>query len=653
MKLDRTRIAATEYAKGNYAEALEIYRELGNLIGAKYYAVNVLLCEKRLSAQGVGKDGLNRSALTVQGVELKANMVLELGQIAIDRSAPDLEIRAFATLASADEKHEGKSRKLVLLMDFLDVNGTPIKDVPKITVSTVYGRYFRYIDLSPASSSDTLREVVSLTPPGATANIKLALATLGFGEQDLTMVRLQAMCINQRRSKAFKDARMHLQILPKPIIHDPDKKLLSSDLVVASILDEFTAECLDHEVTLIELLQEKWMEQLDYCRPHFLLVESCWNGNDGNWGTLTKGSSGGKKLGPLLAYCAKKGIPRVFWNKEDPPHYEKFAPIAALFDLVITSDVNMVPRYKAEFGIDAHPLSFAAQPRIHNPRTSESRLQKAVFAGSYYRDKPQRCADFDEVMAQIEATEVACDIFDRNFGKNLDKFKFPKRYAGKVVGNLSTKEMWRAYKGYKYQVNMNTVQNSSTMFARRIYESLASGTPVISNYSVGVHEIFGETVLLAGRDSIRDRLYQLESSKQHYEELARKGVRMVMREHTYAHRLSEICKLLGFALEVRGPKGTLICSVKNEADIQSALHEFAKQTLRNKYLFIELDNFDTAYKYLSRSEARITYAMNFANEWYSDEADFFNCKHFLKWDLAADLATEALEDFVYWGESSR
>src|SRR5699024_11732130 len=48
----------------------------------------------------------------------------------------------------------------------------------------------------------------------------------------------------------------------------------------------------------------------------------------------------------LLAECRKRGIPTVFWNKEDPPHFDDFLPLAKLFDVVFTSDVRLVNEYR-------------------------------------------------------------------------------------------------------------------------------------------------------------------------------------------------------------------------------------------------------------------------------------------------------------------
>jgi spore maturation protein CgeB len=243
---------------------------------------------------------------------------------------------------------------------------------------------------------------------------------------------------------------------------------------------------------MIKLTRENWQEQLEKTKPDLLLVESCWRGNDGNWGTLTKGSGGGKKLGGVLRYCKEQGIPTVFWNKEDPPHYDKFGAVAALFGVAITTDINMVPNYKKDFGITAHALSFAAQPKIHNPSLGVVRLDKAVFAGSYYSERKDRCKDFHDIVSDLEAVGVGYDIYDRNHMSGIERFQYPDRYAANIIGKLPPEELWKVNNGYKYQINLNSVTDSSTMFARRVYESLASGTPVISNASKGVNELFGD-----------------------------------------------------------------------------------------------------------------------------------------------------------------
>lgn len=550
-------------------------------------------------------------------------------------------------------KSAATSRKAVLLFDFLDKEGNKIATMPGIGVAAAFKQHFRYLNANSKSVDTQLHKVFKLTLPEEVASVSLSVGTLGIKDNEQVELRIQGRCYSEEAEKERRRQLLQRQSLPEAIVHNPAHKRYTSDLTVACVLDEFTAECLCHEVKLIKVTQEAWQSQLDQNPPDFLLVESCWKGNDGNWGTITKGSGGGKKLSGLLRYCKQQGIPTVFWNKEDPPHYDKFGPIAALFDLAITTDVNMVPRYKADFGIDTYPLSFGAQPKVHNPEPVIPRLDKAVFAGSYYGDKPKRCRDFNEVMRQVELAGVGYDIFDRNYQKGIEKFFFPDHYQANIVGNLPPEEVWKAHKSYKYQVNMNSVQNSATMFARRVYESLASGTPVISNESVGVRELFGDIVIMPGEQSIAEQLRALEASSRAYLELARSGVRAVMRRHTYGHRIQELCRLLGIDVEVDLPQATLAITAGSEADIQLAKQLFEAQTAPRKHLFIELENFDTAYQFLNETNDTVTYAMQFAQGFYSDGRRYYGSDRVLKHSLKEPLAAEALEDFLYWGTGEK
>ncbi|AIA76751.1 hypothetical protein FF32_18445 [Halomonas campaniensis] len=546
-------------------------------------------------------------------------------------------------------KSNQKVRKAVLLFEFFDAQGNKQVDVPGIGVASAFKKHFRYLNANSDLLENKVQEVFKLKVPDNVTAIKVALATLGVKEDESISIRMQGRCYSEEAEKERKRLKLMRQPLPVASVHDPKVKRYTSDLTVACILDEFTAECLSHEVNLIKVTQQSWQKQIEQYMPDFLLVESCWKGNDGNWGTLTRGSGAGKKLKGILDFCKQKKIPTVFWNKEDPPHYDKFGAVAALFDLAITTDENMVPRYKADFGINVYPLSFGAQPKIHNPEPVIPRLDKAVFAGTYYSDKPKRCADFNEVMSQLEAANIGYDIFDRNYLKGIDKFAFPDHYQANIVGNLSPEEVWKAHKGYRYQVNMNSVQDSATMFARRVYESLASGTPVISNDSVGVRELFGDVVIMPGEQSIAEQLKALEDSPQAYQTLARRGVRAVMREHTYGHRVQALCRLLGMEVEVALPKATLAITVSSETDIQRAKQLFDAQTAQRKQLFIELNNFETAYQFLNQSSDNVIYAMQFAHKFYSDECTYYGNDRVLKHDVNNPLPAEALEDFIYWG----
>lgn len=591
---------------------------------------------------------LKTEALTAATID--DNNVNELTQIEVPAAGDTLEVVAAVSYCV---KSNIASRKAVMLLSFFDNKGSKVKDLSLsgIGVSAAFEQHFRYLNNNCSDIKESLKDIIKFEVPEGIASIKISVAGMGLSDDEKVDIRLKARCYNEQREEDNYRHALLSKPLPEPTISDPHSKRYTSDLNIACILDEFTTECLAYEVNLTKVTQTDWQSQMEDTHIDFLLVESCWRGNDGDWGTLTKGSGGGKKLSPLLQYCKKKNIPTVFWNKEDPPHYEKFGAIARLFDVAITTDINMVERYKADFGIDVYPLSFGAQPKIHNPTFVIPKSDKAVFAGSYYGDKPQRCADFNDIMSQLEVAQVDYDIFDRNYNRDIEKFAFPNRYQSHILGTLPPEDIWKVHKGYKYQVNMNTVQDSATMFARRVYESLASGTPVITNDSVGVRELFGDLVIMPTEHlSVSEQLMQLEASPSIYNEIARLGVRRVMREHTYGHRIQQICKLLGIDVEVTVPTATLAITVNSEADITRAKKIFAAQTASDKKLFIELENFDTAYKYLNQSDSTVSYAMKLGSAFYSEENQYYGGDKVLKCNVNEAISAEALEDFTYWGE---
>jgi hypothetical protein len=653
-------LAAAEFAKGNYASALAIYESLGRLLGQQNFRANLQICKKRLNCFDAKNQHVADTAEQAIRVTDDGAIYIEKKHFTLHGNTKELIVNAVqvpspgATLSLSASvanglKNTGTSGKAILLFDFLDSDGNKKGSVPGIGISSAFQQHFRYLNANSKTVDSKPQEVFKLKLPKDVERVSIAVGSLGLKTGESIDICIKGRCYNEENEKKSKLLALKSQPLADAIVHDPKYKRYTSDLTVACVLDEFTSECLSHEVKLIKVTQEGWQAQLEQSPPDFLLVESCWKGNDGNWGTITKGSGGGRNLSGLLGYCRQQGIPTVFWNKEDPPHYDKFAPIAKFFDLVITSDVNMVPRYKADFGIEAHPLSFGAQPKVHNPEPLVPRLQKAVFAGSYYGDKPKRCDDFNMMMKELDRAGLKYDIFDRNYQQGIEKFFFPDRYRDSIVGNLLPKDVWKAHKGYKYQVNMNSVQNSSTMFARRVYESLASGTPVISNDSVGMRQLFGDIVIMPGEQSIAEQLRSLESSSEAYNELARRGVRAVMREHTYGHRIQTLCRLLGMEVAVALPLATLAITASSEADIHRAKHLFDAQTAQNKQLFIELKNFDTAYQFLNQSNDTVTYAMEFAREFHTDERYYYGNDRVLKHDVNHYLTTEALEDFLYWG----
>ena len=353
------------------------------------------------------------------------------------------------------------------------------------------------------------------------------------------------------------------------------------------ILDEFSYQCFQFECKLIPITPDNWKEIICIEKPDLLLVESAWQGNNGAW--TDKIIHKIKEVVSLVKWCKNNNIPTVFWNKEDPFSFNQFIGTVKWFDIIFTTDVHSINKYKEILGHDQiYLLPFAAQPAIHNPiEIYEKREEKASFAGTNYVAKfSERQEDLERIFSVVE--HYGLDIYDRYFENMDDQFAFPSKYQQYIRGTLKGKEIVRAYKGYKFSINLNSVKNSYTMFARRVFELIASNTIVISSYSQGMKELLNDlTVCSDHKEELEKKLKKLVVDNLYYKKYRLMGLREVLQYHTYRERFSVIVEK---ALNIKAPDKwqsvTMIGFANNSEEIKQIVEQFMQQTYKNKFLCV-------------------------------------------------------------------
>ncbi|MDZ4091193.1 MAG: glycosyltransferase [Arthrobacter sp.] len=319
----------------------------------------------------------------------------------------------------------------------------------------------------------------------------------------------------------------------------------------AVILDDFSALAFGTEWNCTSLSPRTWLEQLSDSPVDLLVVESAWNGNKGQWSgkVVGKEHAPSSPLVELTSWCREQGIPSVFWNKEDPPHYDDFLAAARLFDVVFTSDANKIADYVRDLGHDrVDVLPFAAQPLIHNPVRPKYGWHERdlAFGGMYFAEKyPERREQLDLLLAAAESASGAMvtglEIFSRQMGGE-PKYQFPPPFADRVVGSLDYPEMLTAYKAYKTFLNVNSVVDSPTMCSRRVFEIIASGSNVVTTPSAAIGTHFGpdEIFTVATEAEAEQLLRALHRNPELGERQLHRGQRRIWREHTYRARSNQI-----------------------------------------------------------------------------------------------------------------
>ena len=418
-------------------------------------------------------------------------------------------------------------------------------------------------------------EQVLFCPEGIEARVALKVS----GKGSLRDIKIEVSDATAKKKDVIAKIRANAKNIPSsPLV---GKK--GSPYKIGVIFDEFTFECFKSEADYVVLTPDNFREQIEQEKPDFIMVESTWNGNGGLWKDMVSYIERHEEqtLKMLISFCKARGIKTVFWNKEDPVNFECFIEAAKLFDVVFTTDNDIVPKYKELVGHDnVYALPFAANPSIHNPiGRRQARVGSVAFAGSWMVRHEDRVTDMLRVLGP--AVEYDLTIFDRNYNKVMpSSYRFPDPYAQFVAGALPFELMSKAYRMYDIFLNVNSIQHSTTMFSRRVFELLASGTAVVTGYALGIDTLLkGLTLLCNNHAETKSALEMLINNPELRERLIVKGIREVMEKHTYFHRFSLILEKLGLSGEAAFERNITFVGVSNSAeDTQRLISTFESQT---------------------------------------------------------------------------
>ncbi len=326
---------------------------------------------------------------------------------------------------------------------------------------------------------------------------------------------------------------------------------------IAVIADEFSLSALADAAELLVLTPQHWRQQLEAATVEALLVESAWNGNQGQWYKMVGhyDAANSAVLHQLLSYCRQHKIPSLFWNKEDPVHFDRFAANAALFDHVFSSDANSLERYLAlpdSVIKTVSSMAFFAAPTLHNPLPAKVNWQDSVaYGGSYYGERyAKRTAALLPLLQA--AAEQGLSIYNRQHNNPDSPYRFPDSLSGYVQGGVSYPQMVQLYKAHPVHINVNSVVDSPTMFSRRVMEIAACGTPILSASAPAMRDYIGKGVYFA--DDARQAKQCLQRLNVHCERwlAGLDALRQVYTAHTAKHRLCLMLRTAG--LNVAAPK---------------------------------------------------------------------------------------------------
>ena len=462
--------------------------------------------------------------------------------------------------------------------------------------------------------------------------------------------------------------KQHIVVTEIPKISKKSKKPLKlnlnhrkvKDIKVAIILDEFSYNSFKDEFTPLILTPSNWKFIFSQHKPDIFFCESAWSGTDSinrPWKGKIYASKNFKKenrteLFEILEYCNNNGIPTVFWNKEDPTHYpdrvHDFVKTAQLFDFVFTTAEECVEQYKKDYNLEnVYALPFATNPIVFNPieEYNSNRTNDIIFAGSWYANHIERSQSMCTLFDNLLNSGYNLKFFNRYYGDTDPNHIIPDKYKKYEKPSIPNKDIGNAYKSSIFGLNFNTVVDSETMFARRVFELMSSNTLVLSNYSKGMDKMFGNNVLFL--DQSPDILKQL--TDQDIDKIRENNLKDVLSNHTYKKRFETILEKIGITYNKEIEKVTLVIQASNKQQVNQEVNLYKKLFSNEKYKLLvvlseKISDLDSAelYSELNYLDINIV-ALSYIKKYKGESSNFINTPYFALADSIESLDYNIIE----------
>lgn len=315
------------------------------------------------------------------------------------------------------------------------------------------------------------------------------------------------------------------------------------------LCDTFSWECWRHEGAARVALptdpasRRRWQALLADPRceldPEFLLVESAWQGLQGSPDKTSRPRQ-------LVSAFRSAGVPVVYWNKEDPPHHERFRSAALACDIVLSTDRDSLPRYReAGFKGPLECMVFAAQPAIHRAWRPLDRPDRVLFAGSWLTRHPDRARGYANLVAPLLGSGL--DIFSR-------AGSWPPAYRRHIRGSLPYLALLEHSSRYPLALSVSSVKSSPTMFPRRVVELPLAGVLPISDDCRAVARLFPEIPRSASARRTRELVAHFRRDEEARRSRVARLQERILARHSAARHLAQIRGLVADLPAWRGPR---------------------------------------------------------------------------------------------------
>ncbi len=472
---------------------------------------------------------------------------------------------------------------------FLDESGNTLpKPYPGMAKSKAFGAYF-YVETQEWRNSKP--KIYTFTAPENAVNVSVKLVAFGVKPEmklaggyklNATRDRIKESAEVSKYIDSFEEILLEAATIPDS---NGSEYFTRHDFRVGVIGDVYMYNFYKDVFTTVHYLSPSNYSEALAQGLDIVIYTTCWKGiNNEEWRGVKFREKPQKALDAILVYAKENNVKTIFQTIEDPSNFEYFLPVAKKFDYILTTDTDCIDRYKHELGHDRVFFGeYGVNPQFNNPIGSRRYTRNAAFfAGSYPKRYKERCDDMETIFDSIIDSGGELLIADRNFGADSEDLVYPARFQSSVLPPVQHAVLQKLHKLFRYNLNFNSIKQSPTMCAMRVYELQAQGNGFISNYANSVFNKFPGIRIVPFKQDMSFDFGRDETWEEYSANVS--NIREVLNSKASYQVVSTLLENIGLSSKAkRDTTIAVFCHYKTPEVIQS----FESQTYLDKVLFEE------------------------------------------------------------------
>ncbi|MGH8581956.1 MAG: glycosyltransferase [Gammaproteobacteria bacterium] len=358
-------------------------------------------------------------------------------------------------------------------------------------------------------------------------------------------------------------------------------------LCIAAVASERLRSGFAHEAELLPLTTLSWKGLLDERKPDLLLVEACSEASVADW--RMAGDAEGSDLNRMLNLAKSLGIPTVLWNTEDHSCAGRFRPIARGFDYVFCADLREADDLRS-IGLDAEVLLPAIQPQIFNPFRAFGHAD-ALDVGVLYEglvDLPGENRGLDILR---RAKSYGLQIIESSSEEDPSKLAGIPDFSSCILGCVDAASRLLALKYSKTALFLDSTIRTKTAQQWAALETAACRVPAIHAGRLAQDDV-RKGIVMEREDAsgVEAEIGKLAEDDLYRRKCGQLGWRAVYRQHTFSHRLRDVCRKIGIANQWEEyPGATVVTPTRRIELLPRCLETFDRQSYPRKDLVLVIN----------------------------------------------------------------